>query len=187
MYEEGRVCAKRGRTRPASRAKTPRRRELMITRGTPAGYTDESLGALAEARRGTDFFESCKRDAGQYVHPEDRETFVKTMNRDFLAEALEQSPVYEMTYRRILDGKPLCVRMRISRMADDPRFLVITVSDIDEWMRQRLAEERIQEERVVYARLHALTGNFIVVYVVDPETERYCEFSATDDYVESFA
>ena len=42
--------------------------------------------------------------------------------------------------------------------------------------------ERIQEERLVYARLHAITGNFICVYVVDPETDRYREFSATDDY-----
>jgi diguanylate cyclase (GGDEF)-like protein len=54
-------------------------------------------------------------------------------------------------------------------------------------MRQRRLEERMQEERIVYARLHALTGNFIVVYVVDPETNHYREFSATDNYVESFA
>ncbi len=47
--------------------------------------------------------------------------------------------------------------------------------------------KRIEEERAVYARLHALTGNFIVVYVVDPETERYLEFSATENYMETFA
>ena len=47
--------------------------------------------------------------------------------------------------------------------------------------------KRIEEERAVYARLHALTGNFIVVYVVDPETERYREFSATENYMETFA
>ena len=53
--------------------------------------------------------------------------------------------------------------------------------------RQPLTEEQLREERVVYARLHALTGNFIVVYVVNPETDEYHEFSATDNYVESFA
>ena len=47
--------------------------------------------------------------------------------------------------------------------------------------------ERIREERVIYARLHALTGNFICVYVVDPETDSYREFSSTEDYTESFA
>ena len=54
---------------------------------------------------------------------------------------------------------------------------------------KRLKEicDRLREERVVYARLHALTGTFLVVYVVDPETDCYREFSATDDYEESFA
>ena len=51
----------------------------------------------------------------------------------------------------------------------------------------RIEMERIEEERIVYARLHALTGNFICVYVVDPETDRYHEFSATDIYSEKFS
>ena len=46
--------------------------------------------------------------------------------------------------------------------------------------------EQIEEERIIYARLHALTGKFICVYVVDPETNVYREFSATDNYVDSF-
>ena len=53
--------------------------------------------------------------------------------------------------------------------------------------RLKAACEKAQEERMIYARLHALTGNFIVVYVVDPETDKYREFSATTDYTENFA
>ena len=49
------------------------------------------------------------------------------------------------------------------------------------------AYERIQGERLIYARLHAITGNFICVYVVEPDTEIYREFSATSDYDKSFA
>ena len=149
--------------------------------------TDDDLGVLCESRRGPDFFASCAREAKLYVHPEDQAAFVAAMNRDFLAAALDRSRVFEMTYRRITDGRAFYVHMKVSRMADDGRFIVIAVSDIDELMRQRRAEARMQEERIVYARLHALTGNFIVVYVVDPETDHYREFSSTDDYVDSFA
>lgn len=46
---------------------------------------------------------------------------------------------------------------------------------------------KMLEERLIYARLHALAGNFIVVYVVDPETERYREFSSKSDYPRSLA
>ena len=150
-------------------------------------HTDDRLGVLAEARRGADFFEGCERDARPYVHPEDQDAFIRAMNRDFLEKALEGGKVFEMTYRRIKGGDPFYVLMKVSRMEDDPRFIVIAVSDIDELMRQRSIQERVQEERLVYARLHALTGNFIVVYVVDPKTDRYREFSATNDYEQSFA
>jgi diguanylate cyclase (GGDEF)-like protein len=150
-------------------------------------HTDDTFGVLTEVRRGNDFFEGCARDAKLFVHPEDQAAFVAAMDREFLRKELEKSRVFELTYRRIKDGRTFWVNMKVSRMEDDHRRVVIAVSDIDELVRQRREEERIQEERIIYARLHALTGNFIVVYVVDPETNRYREFSATNDYSESFA
>lgn len=150
-------------------------------------HTDDEHGVLNEVRRGSDFFEGCERDAKLFVHQDDQEAFVQAMNREFLAEALAGNKVFELTYRRILGESPFYVLMRISRLEDDKRFIVIAVRDIDEQVRQRRAEKRIQEERVVYARLHALADNFICVYVVDPETDDYREFTATDDYIETFA
>ena len=149
--------------------------------------TDSNFGVLMEARRGADFFEGCKRDVKLFVHPEDREAFVRTMDPDFLKNQLDSVKEYKLIYRRIKNGRTFYVQMSISRVGENQRLLVMAVSDIDELMEKRQSEERIMEERIIYARLHALTGNFIVVYVVDPETGRYREFSATDHYEESFA
>ena len=150
-------------------------------------HTDDRHGVLTEARQGKDFFERCVREAEKYIHPEDRESFVRAMDRKTLEKSLAENNRFELTFRRIVEEKPLYVKMTVTRMEDDKRFIVIAVSDIDELMKQRQAEEQIREERVIYARLHALTGNFICVYVVDPQTELYREFSATDDYANSFA
>lgn len=148
-------------------------------------HTDDKHGILKESRRAADFFESCKREAELYVHPEDQDTFVNAMNRDFLTKTLDQSGMYEMSYRRIKNERLFWVRMEVSRMADDERFIVIAVFDIDELVMKRRAEERIQEERLVYARLHAITGNYLVVHVVEPETGCYREFSSTEEFVKS--
>lgn len=148
-------------------------------------HTDDELGVLTEARRGTDFFEGCRRDVKLFVHPDDQEEFVRAMDREFLTAELERSKVFEMTYRRIKNEKTFYVQMKVSRVEGDRRFIVLAVSDVDELMKKRQAEERIQEEQIIYARLHALTGNFLVVYVVDPETDSYREFSSTDNYTES--
>ena len=149
--------------------------------------TDSNFGILTEARRGADFFEGCKRDVKLFVHPEDREAFIRTMDPCFLKNELKKSKEYQLVYRRIKNGRTFYVRMNISRLEDDPRLLVMAVSDIDELMKKRRSEERIMEEWIIYARLYALNGNCIVVYVVDPETGRYREFSAADHYEESFA
>ena len=147
--------------------------------------TNDDSVVLTEARRGSDFFEGCERDAKIYVQEEDREAFVNAMNRNFLMEALDRGKVFELTYRRLIDGVPFYVRMNVTHMADDNRFIVIGVSNIDEQIKQRRTEERMKEERVVYERLHALTGNFIVIYVVDPETDDYREFASSATYHDS--
>ena len=43
----------------------------------------------------------------------------------------------------------------------------------------RRAEERMQEERTAYTRISALAGDFIAIFVVDPENGRYREYSAS--------
>ena len=150
-------------------------------------HTDDEFGVLTEVRRSADFFEGCKRDVKLFVHPDDQDAFVKAMDPEFLREALAQSKVFEMTYRRIKDERTFYVSMRVSRVEEDRRFIVIAVSDVDELMKRRFAEERIAKERIIYARLHAITGNFLVVYTVDPETGDYREFSSTRDYTEKLA
>ena len=149
-------------------------------------YSDDERGMLCESRHATDFFESCAREAVLFVHPEDQAAFMSAMNREFLLAALDRSEEYEMTYRRIQGDRSFYVQMRISRMRDDDRFVVVAVWDIDDLVVKSIAEERIQEERIVYARLQAITGNFIVVYVVDPETDHYRLFNSTDAFVRNF-
>lgn len=149
-------------------------------------HTDDESGVLSESRRVPDFFESCTREVKLFVHQDDQELFINAMNREFLTQTLSRTKVFEMTYRRIKDGRQFYVQMKATRMEDDNRIVVIAVSDIDELVRQRRAEERIREERVIYARLHAITGNFIAIYVVDPQTGKYREFSTSDDYAESY-
>ena len=44
----------------------------------------------------------------------------------------------------------------------------------------RQEEERVREERVTYARVSALSGDYISIYTVDPETEAYSAFVRSD-------
>jgi diguanylate cyclase (GGDEF)-like protein len=114
------------------------------------------------------------------VHPDDRDAFVKAMDRKTLVAALDRDKTFVLTYRYLSEKGPVYVSMRISRMEDDERFIIIGVTDVDEQMKQRRAAQRVQEEQLAYTRLKALNGNYIWVYVVEPETGSYRELSETE-------
>jgi hypothetical protein len=92
---------------------------------------DDNFDVLTEARRSKDFFEGCRRDVKLFVHPEDQKKFIQAMDRDFLTKELNRFKVFELTYRRLRNGKPHYVKMRISRIEDDKSIVVMAVKEID--------------------------------------------------------
>ena len=143
---------------------------------------DEESGMLVEAHRGWHFFEECRVASECLIHPDDRDAFVKAMDRKTLVAALHKNGSFVMTYRMMKDDKPMYVTMRVSRMMDDERCIVLGLTDVDEQMRQRRAALRVIEEQIAYARINALTGDYLCVYIVDPESGRYREVSANQGY-----
>ncbi|MBO7670777.1 MAG: diguanylate cyclase, partial [Oscillospiraceae bacterium] len=144
--------------------------------------SDGDTGSLTEARRGYHFFEECSIEAEELVHPDDREAVLKALDRKTLVAALDRNRTFVMTYRLLMDGRPTYVTMRISRMEDDDRCIILGVTNVDEEMKQRHAAERMKEEKLAFSRLNALTGDFLCVYVVVPETGRYRQFSASTGF-----
>ena len=143
---------------------------------------DDVGGALKEARRGVDFFNECKLEAEQFVHEEDRAKFIAALDKQTLLDALDRNRAFIMTYRLLADRRSTYVTMKVSRMEDDERFIIIAVTDTDAETRQRQAAERAREEHIAYTRINALTGDFLCLYAVVPETGRYREMSATREF-----
>ena len=144
--------------------------------------TDDESGTLTEARRGWHFFEQCMIDIEQAIYPDDRAIVREALDRKKLVKKLDRNKTVVVNYRLLQKERATYVSMRISRMTDDERYIVIGVMDVDEQMKQRHAAERMKEERIAYARLSALTGDYLCIYVVVPETGYYREFSASASY-----
>ena len=146
--------------------------------------TNDEHNALTEARRGWHFFEECQIEVNEFVYPDDRAKFARAMDRRTLLAALEHNNTFMMQYRLITDHGPSYVTMKVSRMEDDERFIIMGIADVDEEVKQRLAMERVKEEQLAYARLRALAGDFLSVYSIVPETGAYREYTATKSFQE---
>ena len=144
--------------------------------------TDEQSGTLMELRRGYHFFEECQTVTEQMVHPDDREATEKALERKNLVTALDRNKSFAATFRLVREDRTSYVTVTVSRMVDDDRYIVLGVSNADEQMKQRRAAERMKEEQTAYARINALVGDFLCVYVVDPADGRYRQFSTNADF-----
>ncbi len=154
----------------------------LNTEGFIEYRTDNDSGSLIEVQRGWHFFEACREQAEEIVYPEDREDVIKALDRKTLVAALEKNNTYMMTYRLIEGQHAMYVSMKVTRMQDDDRFIVVGVTDVDAEMRQRNASARVREEQIAYSRLSSLAGDYLCIYVVNPETLRYRELSATHSF-----
>ena len=143
--------------------------------------SDEDM-VLTEFRRGIKFFVQCRLEAPRLIYADDCEVFLKAMDKETLLSKLARNNTFVFTFRALKDNKPVYVSMRITKMDGNERFMIIGVTNIDDQMKQRQLAQRVSEEQHAYTRLNALTGDFICVYVVDPQTDRYHEFSSTEGY-----
>ena len=141
--------------------------------------TDAETGDLSELRRGWHFFEVVVDEIDEMVYQEDRETVTKAMERKTLVAELEKNDIYTAMFRIMRNHEPSYVNMRIIRMKDDDRYIIVGLTDVNDEVKERNAAQKILEEQVAYNRITALAGDFSCIYVVNPETGSYREFSST--------
>ena len=139
---------------------------------------------LVAERHGSDFFAASRRDAQIALHKDDSERFIASFHKDAIVKAIKDHGAFTYTYRLMVNDAPVYVHMKAVPMSKDPKYIIIGVSNIDAQIRAQETLERLQEEKITYARITALSGDIICIYTVDPETEVYTQYSNRGGYEE---
>lgn len=145
-------------------------------------HSDKSVEDIVLERRGNDFFEQSHREAREILHPDDQQGFLAVFNKENVLENIDRAGAFTFTYRQIMHGEPVYLNMKATKIKGDPKHIIIGVSNVDAQMKYQEAIERVQEERTTYARITALSGDYIAIYTVDPETDHYIEYNASSGY-----
>ena len=106
----------------------------------------EGESTLSEIRRGWHFFSDCKKELSEGAYSEDREQFLHAINRKNLMKMLSRKDTYVFTYRRMIKGKPTYVSMKVSRMVNDERYIIIGFSNVDAQIRETMAQSKALSE-----------------------------------------
>ena len=139
---------------------------------------------LAMERHGEGFFASVTKDAATRIYADDREEFLRSFTKENILRELDDHGVFTISYRLLDSGTPLYAGMKITRMQPGGSQIIMGISIIDAQVKQKAEEERARQEQRALGRLAALAGNYVALYSVDPETGRYVEYSASEDYAQ---
>ena len=146
--------------------------------------SDDAYKALNMETSGEDFFNLSRKNICRVMYEKDLESFLSVFTKENIQHVLDEHKVFTLTYRLVLDGEPTYVSMKITRMKDnDGNHIIIGVNNIDAQMKQQAELEKAEKERLTYSRVaQALAGDYFCIYVVDPVTDRFVEYSATSNY-----
>lgn len=137
---------------------------------------------LSVARQGEHFFEECNLEAPRQIYSEDLGMFMTMFSKQNIIDSINERGTFTLSYRMMVEGVPTYVNMKAVRIDPDSDFIVIGVNNVDAQMRQTEEIERLEEERITFSRIAALSGDYICIYTVDPITGHYYEYSATKVY-----
>ena len=131
---------------------------------------------------GKNFFRNIQKDIDKLVYEEDRERLAELLEKDAVLKGLASQDILKYYYRLMIGNNPAYVIMKIAQIPNDERHIIIGISNIDTEMKNQLEAESEKEERKAYMRLSAFSRNLMVLYAVDPETDEYTEFNASEDF-----
>ena len=140
--------------------------------------------ALKIEPEGDDFFKNVPRDAEYVVYPEDKQLVIDFLSEENLLKGLRTGELKEITYRLVMDGKPVYHTMRLIKgVGEDSDYFIVGVLNVDEKVRKEQEAKRVEEEKRVYNQIaDSLASHYDTIYYVDMDTDHYIEFSATDRY-----
>ncbi len=140
---------------------------------------------MTKERHGNDFFSEALLSIPKLIYTEDRDMVLNNFTKEKIQKELDEHGTFALSYRLVSeDGTPFYANVKIMRMHQKGKFVVVAVSNIDSQMKQRQALEQARQEQIAHSRLLSLSGDFIAMYVVDPVTEEFTEYSSASAYDE---
>ena len=133
------------------------------------------------------------------VAEEDRERMQEEIGLPYILKQFETRNHYTVSFVRMLESGPRHYLVDLIKvfMPGGRIGVIMGFKDVDEDVRHRQAMQQALEdarrateefrlaaaERLTYEKVaQALAGDYFSIYIVDPDTERFVEYSGTDEY-----
>lgn len=137
---------------------------------------------VAIERKGSDFWNTSLRAAKTTIYKDDQDIFANNFIKENVLKHIDEQGSFKMAYRLLDEEKGyIYVSLKAVKVRGSNN-LIIGVNDVDEQMRIKEEMDRIKEERLAFARINALSGDFISIYTVNPKDNSYKMYKSSKEY-----
>ena len=137
---------------------------------------------LALERHGKNFFATSHSDALKYLYSDDIEEFLSVFTMENILKSLKEQGTFNINYRLKQGNDLVYMSMKAMPMQHDPDHIIVGTRNVDQQMKKNLMLEKMHRNEAVFSRIMALSGDYICLYNIDPVTEEYVEYSASNLY-----
>lgn len=130
--------------------------------------------------RGDDFFYDAHNNVEGRTYEGDTELFNTFCTKENILRNIDEFGFFSITYRANDECGVRYVNFKAVKDSPEGRHIIIGVTSVDSQLRQQEEYRKVSEEKLIYSRIAALSGNFFAVYCVDPQTDSYTVYKTVD-------
>lgn len=124
-------------------------------------------------KRGLDFFSDAQNDKEGKTYEADREMFRRLCTKENVLKNISECGQFSITYRANDEFGIRYVNFKAVSDRTDKSYIIIGVNSVDNQIHQQEKFKKINEERIIYSRIAALSGNYFAVYCVALDDNSY--------------
>ncbi len=144
-------------------------------------YTEYSSNGedrdISMEKHGEHFFDFDKANIDLVFVEADKPQLRQNFTKANIERVLDEQGSFSHVTRIIIDGIPVYVNAKAVKVRGNGNHIIVGISSIDAHMKEREALERAREEKIIYQRISALTGDYIYLFTVSLEDFSYTKTS----------
>ena len=146
-------------------------------------YSENGTDASVETEKhGNDFFDTSRKYAAKYLYYEDRDMFMSSFTKENVMRSLEENGSYILSYRLVMDDSPVFFNLRAMTIQSDSKHIIVGFGRTESGKTETALMNRMRQNEIIYSGVMALSGKYICIYSVDPETEEFSVYSSSESY-----
>ncbi len=126
---------------------------------------------------GSNFFKLERDEFDLDIYSKDFKKTREAFAKENIEKQLEKTGVFSFITRFVIDKEPTYVNIKVVRIKGDGNKILVGVVNVDNQIKEKEIVDKAREERTIYSRVGALTGDYIYIYTVDPVTDHYVKFN----------